>query len=125
MSKIARIEHNVELGSVQELDKAISEGKKQIGLYSKFLGEIDAFEKEIQSKKEAMLKKAEDFRRELNNKKNQLGDTWEDFNTKAKELGIDVKGLPSFKEADSTYMELDKESREMTDIITKKFGGKF
>jgi hypothetical protein len=72
-----------------------------------------------------MLTKAEGVRRELNNKKNILGDTWSDFNQKAKELGIDAKGIPVFKNADTAFMKLEKESRDLSDIIVKKLGGKF
>jgi|688.fasta_scaffold316700_4 hypothetical protein len=117
--------HEVELASVQDLEKAIKEATNQSDVYLKLLGDIDSYEKEIQAKKQAMLTKAEGVRRELNNKKNILGDTWSDFNQKAKELGIDAKGIPVFKNADTAFMKLEKESRDLSDIIVKKLGGKF
>ena len=115
----------IELASIQELEKAIKDSNIQSDLYAKLIKDIDAYDKERQAKKEMMLKKAEDFRRELNNKKNALGNTWEDFTKKAKELGIDAKNIPQWKIADTAYMKLVQESKELTDLITKKFGGKF
>jgi len=117
--------HEINLASVQDLEKAIKEATNQSDAYLKLLGDIAAYEKEIQAKKQAILTKASDFRRELNIKKDNLGNTWSDFNQKAKELGIDAKGIPVFKNADTAFMKLDKESRDLSDIITKKLGGKF
>lgn len=123
--KVELASERVELASVQELEAAIKNASNKSDSYIKLLSDVDAYEKEVATKKAAMLKKAEDFRRELYTAKNLLGDTWEEFNKKAKELGIDAKGIPVFKNADTAYMKLEKEQKELTDIISKKLGGKF
>jgi len=123
--KVELASERVELASVQELEAAIKNAYNKSDSYSKLLSDIDSYEKEIASKKSAMLTKSEKFRRELYTAKDLLGDTWEEFNKKAKELGIDAKAIPVFKNADTAFMKIEKEQKELSDIITKKLGGKF
>jgi len=102
--------HEVELGSVADLEKY---NKDSLGFNSLY-GKVVANYNKLEQEKKKLADNVLDLNRQIN-KLNEIGQrNYIDFSNKAKELGIDPNTSKAYKDAELTF---DKNTKLITDLI--------
>ena len=119
MKKVAQIEHNVELASVDDLKKFVSNAIAEQKKYA-----------DLQKKYEALNKQKENFIIEVQGAEKEVRDTldkgtktYQDFLAKAKELGIEASAINNADVKNAKmYGDILENLKKDLDAMKKKLG---